>query len=369
MKSTYIIFTMLSCSIVFSQEYLEKQPENPEPGKCYAKCVVPDEFKDEIITIETVPSYEKLEVVPAVYKTMTEEFVIKPSSKKYINVPAVYKTIVDTMWTEDSYNKIKVVDPEFSTIEQQVEVLPSTESWVAGEKDPDCPSINPEDCRIFHYRKDPAVVRDIPVKKIKTSANVVKSRVKGAYNLVKSQVEVSPATTRVEILPAVTKKVTKRVLVSDETIRSVSVPAEKINVTKKVLVKKGGMTAWKVVPCTLPKISGVVPIHYATGSAQLTQESKRLIDKYLLSVLKDDPSSIVEISSHTDSRGSAASNLALSERRAKVVADYLVSKGINSKRLIAIGHGENKLLNDCDDSKKCSDTNHRINRRTEFKVF
>lgn len=369
MKTTYIIFTMLSCSIVFSQEYLEKQPENPEPGKCYAKCVVPDEFKEEIIEIETTPSYETLKVVPAVYKTVSTEVVIKPKSIKYINVPAVYKSVIDTVWTEDPYNKISVKAPEFKLLDKQVEVLPANESWIAGAKDPDCPSIDPNDCRIFHYRKDPAVVRTISVKSIKSPSSVVKARNGGSYKLVKSQVEVKPATTREKVIPAVTKKITKRVLVSDETTRSTTVPAKKINVTKKVLVKKGSMTAWKVVPCTLPKISGVVPIHYATGSAQLTQESKRLIEKYLLSVLKDDPSSIVEISSHTDSRGSAASNLALSERRAKVVADYLVSKGINSKRLIAIGHGENKLLNDCDDAKQCPDQKHRENRRTEFKVF
>jgi len=46
MKTSYLLFTMLSCSIVFSQDYLDKQPENPEPGKCYAKCVTPDEFKE-----------------------------------------------------------------------------------------------------------------------------------------------------------------------------------------------------------------------------------------------------------------------------------------------------------------------------------
>ena len=88
---------MLFCSIVFSQEYLEKHPENPEPGKCYAKCVTPDEFKEETVVIESVPSYNKLEVVPAVYKTVSDDIVLKPSSKKFINVPAVYKTIVDTV--------------------------------------------------------------------------------------------------------------------------------------------------------------------------------------------------------------------------------------------------------------------------------
>ena len=368
MKTTYIIFTMLSCSIVFSQEYLESQPINPEPGKCYAKCVTPDEFKDEIIKVESVPSYKKLEIVPAIYKTISVDVVLKPSSKKYVNIPAVYNTVVDTVWIKDPYNKITVSEAQFGSTKKQVEILPASETWVAGEKDPDCPSIDPSDCRIFHYRKDPALVRDVPVSTIKTAASLQKTTIKGNYKLVKRKIEVSPATTRVELIPALTEKINKRVIVKDETTKAIVVPAEHVNVTKKILVKKGGMTAWRMVPCTI-KRAGVVPIFYASGSAVLTQESKRLIDKYIWSILKDDSTSIIEIGSHTDSQGGENSNMKLSEKRAKIVVDYLVNKGVNPERLIAVGYGESKLLNDCDDSKKCSDLKHKKNRRTEFKVF
>ncbi|MDA9056640.1 OmpA family protein [Flavobacteriaceae bacterium] len=129
------------------------------------------------------------------------------------------------------------------------------------------------------------------------------------------------------------------------------------------------MTAWRIVPCTIPKRVGIVPIYYASGSAVLTQESKRLIDKHIWSILKADAASIVEIGSHTDSQGGTNSNLKLSERRAKVVVDYLVNKGVSPMRLIAVGYGESKLLNGCDDSKKCSSLKHKENRRTEFKIF
>ena len=101
---------MLGTSVVFSQEYLESQPENPEPGKCYAKCVTPDEYRDEIIKIESVPRHEKLEVVPAVYKTISDDIVVKPSSKRFITVPAVYRTITDTLWLKESYHKIAVTE-------------------------------------------------------------------------------------------------------------------------------------------------------------------------------------------------------------------------------------------------------------------
>ena len=369
MKTPYLLFTMLSCSIVFSQDYLDKQPENPEPGKCYAKCVTPDVFKEETIVVESIPSYDKLEIIPAVYKTVLAEVILKPSTKKFINVPAVYKKVVDTVWTKEPYHKITIDDAEFEFIDKEVEVLASTESWVAGEKDPDCPSIDPNDCRIFHYRKDPAVTRNIPVSIVKAATSTQKTKIRGNYKLVKRNVEVSPATTTIKTIPAITEQISRKVIVTDEATRVIPVAAEHIDVTKRVLVKKGGMTAWRVVPCTIPTRVGVVPIYYSSGSAVLTQESKRLIDKHIWTILQSNSSSIVEIGSHTDSQGSANSNLKLSERRAKVVVDYLVKKGASSKRLIAVGYGENKLLNECDDSKKCSNLKHKQNRRTEFKVF
>ena len=130
------------------------------------------------------------------------------------------------------------------------------------------------------------------------------------------------------------------------------------------------MTAWREVPCNIPEQGTLLPIHYALGSAALTAKSIEIIDNYILNRMLEDKNILVEIGSHTDSRGSDSLNQDLSERRAKSVVEYLISKGIDKTRLIAIGYGENKLLNDCGNNKTdCSEGQHAINRRTEFKVF
>ena len=369
MKSIYSIFALFLCFSLFSQEYFDQLPENPESGKCYAKCIVPDEYKEETIQVLTRPAHKTLEIVPAVYKTEVKEVIVRPASKRFIYQPAVYKSVVDTVWVKDPYHQLRVVPASFSTAEESVEVFPKSGSWVAGEDDPNCPSINPADCRVFHYRESPAVVRSISVKRLKSPTTTQSMKVIGNYKLIPKQVEVTPAKTREELIPQQTKKIERSVLVQNETTREIEVPAEYAQVVKKVLVKKGGMTAWREVPCTLPEQVGVVPIHYASGSAALTNESKRLIDKHILSILVNDSSSVIEIGSHTDSQGGEAFNQQLSEKRAKGVVDYLIGKGIKSDRLIAVGYGESKLLNDCDDSKPCSPAQHAKNRRTEFKVF
>lgn len=89
----------------------------------------------------------------------------------------------------------------------------------------------------------------------------------------------------------------------------------------------------------------------------------------LVRFMKDNPTVRVELSSHTDSRASAAYNMTLSQNRANASVDYIVSQGIARDRIIAKGYGESRLLNECADDVNCSEAQHAINRRTEMKVI
>ena len=99
-------------------------------------------------------------------------------------------------------------------------------------------------------------------------------------------------------------------------------------------------------------------INHLTSSGLLT----------LLNLLQNNPNLSIEIRSHTDSRGSAEYNQRLSERRAKAIADYLIGQGIDSNRLTYIGVGETEILNGCYDGLSCTEEEHAINRRTEFRA-
>lgn len=80
---------------------------------------------------------------------------------------------------------------------------------------------------------------------------------------------------------------------------------------------------------------------YLLGKADLEHPSNpRDSLNYLYQTLLDNPTFVIELSSHTDYRGSDAANQKLSEARAKSCVDYLISKGINPARLKAKGYGE-----------------------------
>ena len=86
-------------------------------------------------------------------------------------------------------------------------------------------------------------------------------------------------------------------------------------------------------------------------------------------LMEDNPNITVEMSSHTDSQGSDSYNQSLSQRRADATVNYIVSQGIARERLIARGAGESELKNTkCANNAPCTDDEHRVNRRTEFKV-
>ncbi|MCU9849865.1 OmpA family protein [Defluviimonas sp. WL0024] len=101
-------------------------------------------------------------------------------------------------------------------------------------------------------------------------------------------------------------------------------------------------------------------IYFGPGSARLDDKSVPLLEN-LHDIVRRCPDLRIEISGHTDSIGSDASNQRLSERRAQSVRDWLAAKGIPADRLLAVGYGETRpaFSNDTEEDR-------RRNRRIEF---
>lgn len=115
-------------------------------------------------------------------------------------------------------------------------------------------------------------------------------------------------------------------------------------------------------------------IYYDFDKWDLRPESKVTLDT-LYNILRENPTIIIELSSHTDTRGSDAYNLSLSQKRAESCVNYLINeRGLPKERVTAKGYGETKTLDDCTKYKDCPTDQsgdcacHQLNRRTEFKI-
>lgn len=109
-------------------------------------------------------------------------------------------------------------------------------------------------------------------------------------------------------------------------------------------------------------------IYYDFDQSFLRDESEPELQK-LFKTMQDNPSFVIEISSHTDARGSNSYNKRLSQRRAESVVRWLVEKGIDRNRLVARGYGETMSTNKCVNYIPCTEKEHQMNRRTEFRVL
>ncbi len=150
-----------------------------------------------------------------------------------------------------------------------------------------------------------------------------------------------------------------------------SVEAEGYIFVNQSLKVEGATTTAKTLSKTIEMQKLVVGvssilrnIYFDFDKATFKNESYNELNK-LERMLKQNESLLVEISGHTDNIGGKAYNLQLSKRRAEAVKDFLTSKGIDARRVTAVGLGETKPLASNDDEQD----GREINRRVEMKVL
>ena len=128
------------------------------------------------------------------------------------------------------------------------------------------------------------------------------------------------------------------------------------------VIPEGSMGGGELIP-----VGYLVHIYYDFNESYIRDDAEPELDK-LLEMMNENPDYIVEIGSHTDTRGSNRYNLRLSQKRAEAVVQWLVDKGISTGRLVPRGYGEKQNVNKCVNYIPCAEADHQMNRRTEFKI-
>lgn len=109
-------------------------------------------------------------------------------------------------------------------------------------------------------------------------------------------------------------------------------------------------------------------IYYDFDKYHIRHDAAIELEK-LKGFLETNPGLTVELSSHTDVRGTDEYNLVLAQNRAESAVRYLVDRGVASNRIVAHGYGEQRLVNRCADGVPCSEELHQENRRTEITIL
>ncbi|MEE9342531.1 MAG: peptidoglycan-binding domain-containing protein [Gammaproteobacteria bacterium] len=181
-------------------------------GECYAKVMIPATYKTESQEIVKRDGYDKIEIIPAKYETVQEKVMVRQGAEKIIPVPAVYGTVEErveteptrTLWKTGKSSKSRQAD---SNLVAGARAFGLPENAVAGQ------------CFSEHYSA--AQFKTETQKILKKEASV-----------------------KFEVVPAKYETVTEKVLVREASEKLVEVPAEYEKVTEKVL-QRAAYTTWK----------------------------------------------------------------------------------------------------------------------------
>jgi outer membrane protein OmpA-like peptidoglycan-associated protein len=122
----------------------------------------------------------------------------------------------------------------------------------------------------------------------------------------------------------------------------------------------------------LATLIDIKPILFDLNKFNIRKDASVELEK-IIKVMNQYPTMVIELGSHTDCRGSIASNTTLSDKRANASADYIKARISNPERINGKGYGESKLKVDCPCEgtvkSTCSEEEHQKNRRTEFIIL
>ncbi len=124
----------------------------------------------------------------------------------------------------------------------------------------------------------------------------------------------------------------------------------------------------QVVKISDSELFNLGSIQYEYNRAMLSSAGIGILEK-IVEILLINLDVSVELSGHTDAKGSLEYNQNLSERRIVSAIEYLLSMGVERSRISGKAYGESRLLNHCKDDDDCLDNEHAVNRRTELRIF
>lgn len=139
-------------------------------------------------------------------------------------------------------------------------------------------------------------------------------------------------------------------------------------VKKKVTLKRIPVEKEVIEIVTINEPIRLNNIYYDFDDDKILPDAEQDLN-FLMELMEEYPDMVIELSSHTDSRGLSRYNEDLSQRRANSAKAWLVRNGVLEDRVNAVGYGESVILNKCKNGVRCSEELHRINRRTEFKII
>ncbi|MEM0986621.1 MAG: peptidoglycan-binding domain-containing protein [Pseudomonadota bacterium] len=234
-------------------------PPNAEPGRCYARVLMPEITRTVTETVLVKPESSEIRLIPAEFETYTEEVLVKEQTTEFVTIPATYTTETEQVLVQPEYTESVVVPAQFENFTEEVMIRPAYVTWKPGSGlfgRADVPSQSNLSgsnasvatgellCRVEVPAQFETVTRTRMISPERTDVRTIPAR----FETVTRQVVATPARIEERVVPAVFETVRKRRQVSPARQETIAIPAQYETVEQREVVGGGGLE-WREVLC------------------------------------------------------------------------------------------------------------------------
>lgn len=263
-------------------------PFNARPGECYSKVVIPAVTRTESDRVLVKAAGKKIaRIIPAQYKMVTDQVVIKEQTEKLVTIPAVYKTVTETVVVAPESKKLKTVAAKYKTVTEKIMVRPARTVWKKG-RGPN-QRVDEATGEIMCLIEEPAVYKTVEKRVMVTPEGTTTQTIPAKTQMIKKRVVATPARVEKKMIPAVTKMVKKRVMVSPERVEYAETSPVYKTVNREVVVRNEKMEWSRILCNTNANVNTVRELQMALRNAGynpgpidgvLGPQTYRAVDKY-----------------------------------------------------------------------------------------
>lgn len=261
--------TVFVCGNAMAQDF----PPNAQPGKCYAKCVIPEQWETASEEVLVKEASSRIEVAPATYRTASEEIMVKDSYTVLTVSPPSYTTVTEEIMVKEAGSRLEYVPPVYETVSEQMLVSPASTEWKKQMRASGCQGANPNDCMIWCLVEKAAEYRTVTKQVLKTPASTREIPIPAEFKTITKTVVQSPAQVQENTVPAEFRSITKQVLDRPASANEIAIPAEYKTITSRRLVAPQSEGGWTEVNCNSVSTGSSTPVYNIGASVRDIQSA------------------------------------------------------------------------------------------------
>lgn len=221
-------------------------PKNAEPGRCYARVLVPGEYLTVTDKVLSEPARMKVDIVPARYETVSEQVMVEKGSLQLKVIPAEYGYVTERVMVEPAKKRLVHVPAQYEIVNERVMVKPASTVWKKGAGP--IQKVDGATGEILCLVETPAQYQSVSKSVLKTPSSTHEVEDPPVYKTIKRRVVTTPARTELVDVPAKYKTVQVTRLIEPAHEKHTPIAAQFQTVTKRVKVTDD-RTDWQEILC------------------------------------------------------------------------------------------------------------------------